>query len=190
MAETESGQSEAGAAPAEAPANPTAEEIRAMVQAEAQAIVDARIPGLQSAYERQIASKQKEIDRLKSDPDGYASGQNSQLEAELAQARREAEGLRAGRQYPDAYPVFEAIMSASTAEEQLEALQQALRPQAPPAPEAPQATAPETPAAPAPPVDLNRPLGGVPAGRIGETMDQATADAIIDAMSAWPDTSV
>ena len=184
MAETESGQSEGQAAPASAPVSPSTEEIRAMVAAEAQRIVNERIPGLQAAYDTQIASLNKKLKAAQADPDGYNTSVNAQLEADLAQARREADALRAGRQFPDAYPLFEAMTSADTVEDQLALLQQAIRPVAtPPA-------APQEPARPEPPssapVDLNRPLPTTPSGATGPAMDKATADAIIDAFDSWP----
>jgi cell division septum initiation protein DivIVA len=117
-----------GATPAETPPVPiTPEQIQAMVQAEAQRIVDQRIPGLQSAYEKQIASLRKELKKAQADPDGYVGNDSSELEAQLAQARREADALRAGRQFPDAFPVYESLMAASSAEEQLEILQAFVR---------------------------------------------------------------
>ena len=180
MAETESGQSEAQETPAVTPpVSLTVEEIRAMVTAE----TDARIPGIQSAYEKQLAQLRKELKAAKADPDGYTSNASSELEAELAQARRDVDSLRAGRQFPDAYPLFEAMMAAGSAEEQMEILQQAVRPVATPTPAAPQAPAPTEQPASAP-VDLNNPFGGPPIDASG--MDDATADTILGQFNRWP----
>jgi hypothetical protein len=168
-------------APATQPAL-TSSEIQALVATEAQRIVDSRIPGLQSAYERQIAQLKKELKQAKADPDGYSSG-SSELEAELAQARREAASLRAGRQYPDAYPVYESLMSATDVEEQLDILQGLIR-GTPPAPE--QSAPPAPPAAPAtPPIDPNRPLEAP--GGAGAQMTKEIADGILARFgNAWP----
>lgn len=152
-----------------------------MVAAEAQRIVDARIPGLQSVYEKQIASLRKELKRAQSDSD--YTGNDSELETQLAQARREADALRAGRQFPDAYPVYESLMAASNVEEQLDILQGFVRgtpapvPQAEPAPQpAPQSV---------PPVDPNRPLEQ--GAFTSEQMNKQIADSIFDRIgNVWP----
>lgn len=177
-------------APAAAPAPLTSAEIQAMIAAEAQRIVDQRIPGLQSVYEKQIASLKKELKRAQDDPDGVLSSSSSDLEAELAKARREADALRAGRQFPDAFPVYEGLMSASSVEEQLELLQgfvtgrvQQAQPQSEPEQAAPAAE----PEAPTPPVDLNRPMTAVPAIAGGVEMNKGLADRIFDSLgNQWP----
>lgn len=190
MAEELVSQQEEGA-PAAGPAPLTTAEIQAMIAAEAQRIVDQRIPGLQSVYEKQIASLKKELKRAQEDPDGLMSSGNSDLEAELAKARREADALRAGRQFPDAFPVYEGLMSASSVEEQLELLQsfvtgrvqQASQPQSQPAQEAPAAE----PEAPTPPVDPNRPMTAGPTFGGGTEMNKNIADRIIDSVGlTWP----
>ena len=157
-------------------------EIQAMVAAEAQRIVDSRIPGLQSAYEKQIASLRKELKKAQADPDGYVSQESSDLEAQLAQARREAEALRAGRSYPNAFPLYEALMSASNVEEQLEILEGWGKPSAAQVP----AQAPQAPAAPAAtPVDTNNPLEQS-FGYDGQ-MNEAVAKNIFDRIGdRWP----
>lgn len=179
---------DASGAPAASPPALTAEEIQAMVSAEAQRIVDTRIPGLQSAYEKQIAQLRRDLKKAQSDPDGYTgSSRDSQLEAELAQARREADALRAGRQYPDAFPVYETLMAADSVEDQLDILQKFVRgvPQAPPPPAPGIPAAPLAPEAPVPPVDLNRPLDQGPAS--GSGMTREVAESIFDRIGlTWP----
>lgn len=190
MAEELVSQQEEGA-PAAAPAPLTSAEIQAMIAAEAQRIVDQRIPGLQSVYEKQIASLKKELRRAQDDPDGVLTSGNSDLEAELAKARREADALRAGRQFPDAFPVYEGLMSASSVEEQLELLQsfvtgrvqQASQPQSQPEQAAPAAE----PEAPTPPVDPNRPMTAGSTFGGGAEMNKNIADRIIDSVGlTWP----
>ena len=159
-----------------------------MVATEAQRLIDQRIPGMQSAYEKQIAQLRKDLKTAREDPSGSYDSRQSELEAELARARREADSLRAGRLYPDAFPVFEGIMNASTVEEQLELLQAALRPQAyrpEPGTAAPQA-APQEPMA-TPPVDPNRPLSAAPPTVGGNQMTKDLADRLLDTIgNVWP----
>jgi len=174
---------EEGAPAARPPVPVTAEEIQAMVSAEAQRIVDSRIPGLQSAYEKQIASLRKELKKAQTDPDGYVSTESSELTAQLAQARREADALRAGRSYPDAFPVYESLMAADSVEDQLDILQAFVRG----TPATPQPAAPAAPAAetPAPPVDPNRPLE--PPRDAGGQMTREYAESIFDRIGdMWP----
>ena len=174
---------DSGAPAAQPPASLSAEDIQAMVAAEAQRIVDSRIPGLQSVYEKQIASLKKELKRAQADPDGYAGRNDSDLEAQLAQARREADSLRAGRLYPEAFPLYESLMSASSVEEQLELLEQYRK--GTPAPVASQAPAPQAPAPVVPPIDPNRPLEPPMPG--GGQMTREYADSILDRIgSVWP----
>jgi hypothetical protein len=160
-------------------------EIQALVAAEAQRIVDSRIPGLQSAYEKQIASLKKELKRAQSDT-GYAGSDSSELEAELVKVRREADALRAGRQYPDAFPVYESLMQADSVEEQLDILQAFVRGVPAPATPPAQVAQPQPPVAqPSPPVDLNRPLEpSVPAG---DQMTRELAESLFDRIgNVWP----
>lgn len=177
-------------APASSPA-PSQDEIRQMVEAEAQRIVDARIPGLQSAYEKQIAALRKELKAAQEDPAGYTTDADSEIRAELERARREADALRAGRQYPEAFPVYEALMAAGTAEEQLELLQSFVRgnpsdaPTPAPQPEAGSTPAPEAPAAP-PPVDRNNPpQEQAPYTGAGFT-DVSQAERFLSQFKTWP----
>ena len=182
MAEPAVVPSEGVGTPAAQPPVPiTQAEIQAMVAAEAQRIVDSRIPGLQSVYEKQIASLRKELKRAQSDSD--YTGNDSELEAQLVQARREADALRAGRQFPDAYPVYESLMAASNVEEQLDILQGFVRGTPAPVPQA--APAPRAPAPSTPPVDPNRPLEQ--GAFTSEQMNQQVADSIFDRIgNVWP----
>lgn len=172
----------AEASAAQPPAPVTVAEIQAMVAAEAQRIVDTRIPGLQSAYEKQIASLRKELKRAQTDS-GYVSSDSSELEAQLAQARREADALRAGRSYPDAFPVYESLMAADSVEDQLDILQGFVRGLPASAPQAAPAPQPAPPSAP--PVDPNRPLE--PGAFGGTQMSREIAESIFDRIgNAWP----
>ena len=174
----------AGTPAAQPPAPITQSEIQAMVAAEAQRIVDSRIPGLQSAYEKQIASLRKELKRAQTDS-GYVSNDSSELEAQLAQARREADALRAGRQFPDAYPVYESLMAADSVEEQLDILQGFVRGAPAPMPVPQAAPAPQAPAPSTPPVDPNRPLE--PGAFDANQMNREIADSIFDRIgNTWP----
>lgn len=183
MAEPEVVPSGTEQASAAQPPALTTPEIQALVAAEAQRIVDARIPGLQSVYEKQIASLRRELKKAQADPDGYVSSDNSELEAQLAQARREADALRAGRSYPNAFPLYEALMSASNVEEQLEILE-GWKSTAPPAPQV-TAQAPQAPAPVAPPVDRNTPLE--PPSGAGGQMTRELAEGILARVGdRWP----
>jgi hypothetical protein len=154
MAEDTTVQPEEAAAPAETPAVDS-EAIRQMVEAEAQRIVDERIPGLQSAYEKQLAQLRKKLESKDDPSSGYDSFEANEYQKQLEQAQREAAMLRAGRQFPNAFPAYEAIMAADSAEEQMELLESFLSPKKQ---EATEQAPPQAPAAPeAPPVDPNNP---------------------------------
>jgi len=187
--------SQTPAAPASAPAQSQAE-IQAVVDAQVQAAIQARIPGLQSSYERQIAQLRDELKQATADPDRYEADNSSKLEAQLAEARREAEALRVARQYPEVFPTYEAILSAKSPVEQLDVLQAFVQGNTPAPAQNPQAPA-APPAAPAaqsiapPPVDPNRPvLNPAPAQSPfagPDAMDKNLADAIIDGIGdVWP----
>lgn len=188
------GQSNTGGAPAAAPAL-TAEDIQAMVDAKVEAATEVRVRGLQSTYERQLAGLRNERDEALRDPQSYDASHSSRLEAELADARRESDALRVARQYPEIFPVYEAVLAAKSPVEQLDILQAFVRAQTAPPAQAAQAQAVGNPAAPAgtvapPPVDLNRNVrnpGGVPSTFNPEGMDATLADQIIGAIGdRWP----
>jgi hypothetical protein len=191
--EDTTGQSTEGTgAPAAAPAQ-TPEEIQALVDAQVQAAISTRIPGLQSAYEKQLAQLRAELKAKDSDPDGYEANTSSKLEAQLAEARREAEALRVARQYPEVFPVYEAILAAESPVDQLDVLQAFVQGNTPaPAQNQQAPAAPAAPAAPSapPPVDPNRPVqdpAQQPSEFNPEGMDQNLADRIIDSVgNVWP----
>lgn len=189
MPEETNGQStEGGSTPAGAPV-PTPEEIQALVND----AVGKRIPGLQSAYEKQLADLRKELEAARSDPDGYDASTSSKLEAELAEARREAEALRVARQYPEVFPVYEAILSASSPVDQLEVLQAFVQGTSPAPAQPQQAPVASTEPVVPPPVDPNRPAQApqaAPTQFNPEGMDKNLADRIIDGIGdRWPDLS-
>ena len=181
------------------PAQPAAQEISPEIQRliaeeavkQANAIVEKRIPGMQSAYDTQLAQVRKEFSEFKKanlTPEELANSEQSELEAQLAQARREADMLRAGRQYPVAMPVMEAMTNAQTVEDQLEILTAALVKDAGAPQQATPAQSAEAPTSEyTPPVDPNRPLTPpVPQGTGGE-MTQDLADRIIAGVGdVWP----
>ena len=186
MAEDTTVQQEGQEAPAESPASLDSDAIRQMVEAEAQRIVDARIPGLQSAYEKQLAQMRKELKKAQSGEDtGYATYESDEYQRELEQARKEAAALRAGRQYPDAFPIYESLMAADSVEDQLELLQEFVR--GTPAPTTPQQAAPAAPAEPKTrPVDQNNPPSSPPPPVDGPSTLEG-AYSIIDAIGdTWP----
>lgn len=180
-------QTEQQEAPATSPA-PSQEEIRQMVEAEAQRIVDARIPGLQSAYEKQIAGLRKELKKSQEDPAGYTNEADSELRAELERARREADALRAGRQFPTAYPVYEALMAAGTAEEQLELLESFVTGNRgdTPQPEAGSNPAPEAPEKAAPPIDRNNPPQDPAPYNPADFQSVEEAENFLSKFKTWP----
>lgn len=181
----------AATATATSPA-PTTEEIQTLIATEAQKIVDARIPGLQSAYEKQIASLKKDLNDVRRaglSETELVDETQSNLEAELKQARKEADGLRAGRAYPEVYPVFERMAAAATVEEQLDVLQGFVKDAGTPPVDAAPAQSAEAPAGePTPPTDLNRPRPDpTPLGVDPSNMDANLAQRIIDSVGdVWP----
>jgi len=174
-------------APASAPA-PSSDEIRAMVEAEAARIVDARIPGLQSAYEKQLAQLRKELAKAKSDPDGYDADNSSQYREELERAQREAAALRAGRSFPDAFPIYEAMMAADTVEDQLQMLQDFVRGTPAPEPAAESGSNPTPAPAPSttPRIDQNNPPSAPPPMGDGPTTQEAAWQIIDQFKENWP----
>lgn len=193
MSDEANGQSTETAAPAPGPA-PTAEEIQAMVDAQVSDAVSRRIPGLQSAYEKQIAGLRDELKKATADPDRYEASASSRLEQELAAARQEAEALRIARQYPEVFPVYEAVLGASTPQEQLDVLQAFVQGASSAPAQNQQTPPPASPQEPAanpvpPPVDLNRApqSQGGSFGAPADAMDQSLADRIIDGVGDfWP----
>jgi hypothetical protein len=184
MAEDTTVQPDEQESPAETPDIPDSEAIRKMVEAEAQRIVDQRIPGLQSAYEKQLAKLRKDLKTAQSgEAYDYSSQEATDYQRQLEQAQREAAMLRAGRQYPNAFPAYEAIMAAESAEEQLELLDQFLSPRQ----EQEQKAPPQAPTAPpTPPIDQNNPPSTPPPAVDGPS-DMDAAMRIIDAVGpVWP----
>jgi len=187
MAEDTTVQQDEQEAPAESPANPDSDAIRQMIEAEAQRIVDNRIPGLQSAYEKQLAQLRKELKAAKSGDEytSYESQESAEIQKQLEQAQREAAALRAGRQFPDAFPVYEALMSADSVDDQLELLQNFVTGKVK---EQTEQAPPQAPAAPPTrPVDQNNPPSSPPPPVDGPA-DLEGAMRIIDAVgSRWPE---
>ena len=166
--------------PAEAaPSQITAEQISQIVSDS----LDARISGLQSSMDKNIAAVRKEFQRSTMTEDELENAREAELEQELAQARRERDALRAAQQYPEVYPIYESLVNAQTPEEQLQAIDKALKSAA--APAAQPTEAPAQPAdEPTPPVDSNAPaptqVGGMVASA-GE-MNSEKANRILDAL--------
>jgi len=194
MAEQPVPQQEGQGAPASQTPAPTSAEIQSLIAAEAQKLFDARIPGLQSVYEKQISALRKDVEearRANLSEEELISSDQSRLEQELAQARREADALRAGRQYPESYPVFEAMSAAKTVEEQLEILRDALVKDASGTIPAPAQSADAPSSDQSPPqssgTDPNRPLTP-PSTYVGDgsNMDASLADQILGTLDRWP----
>jgi len=189
MSDETNGQSTEGTgAPASAPAQ-SPEEIQALVND----AVGQRIPGLQAAYEKQLATLRTELAESRSDPDQYEASASSKLQAELDDSRRETEALRVAREYPEVFPVFEAITAAKTAKAQLDLLQAFVQGSAPAAPAVPAAqAAPAAPAVPLEPAPVNPNRPAPPAAPAPDfvpdgEMSKDLADRIIDGVGAvWP----
>lgn len=165
--------------PAEAaPSELTAEQISQLVAS----ALDSRIGGLQSSMDKNIAAVRKEFARSQMSEDELENAREAELEEELKQARRERDALRAAQQYPEVFPIYEAMLNAQTPEEQLQAIDKALKSAAGSQP------TPETPAQPAeeptPPIDANAPapteVGGL-AANAGQ-MTGEKANRILDAL--------
>ena len=198
MAEQPVPQQEGQGAPASQTPALTSAEIQSLIAAEArkqaQELFDARMPGMQSVYEKQLATLRKDVEearRANLSEEELISSDQSRLEQELAQARREADALRAGRQYPESYPVFEAMSAAKTVEEQLEILRDALVKDASGTIPAPAQSADAPSSDQSPPqssgTDPNRPLTP-PSTYVGDgsNMDASLADQILGTLDRWP----
>jgi len=176
-------------APAEAPATPTAEQIAEIVTK----AIDARIPGLQSGYDTRQSAADKRIADLETrlrqsnmDEDEIANEANQGLQEALNAERAKTAALQAAQIYPNAYPVFEKLQAASTAEEQLRMVNDILNTapaSAAPVPPVEGETTP--PAAPTPPVDPNQAPSQPSLDANG--MDADKANRIIKAFGDyWP----
>ncbi len=187
------GQSETDGAPAVTPAL-TAEDIQGMINKGVEDATERRIRGMQSTHATQLAALRQEVVDATADPDRFDADARTKLETQLATSRQETDALRVATQYPEAFPVYEAILSAKTPKEQLDILQAYVRQGGAPAQDA-QGEAPGTPAAPgaapivpAPP-DLIRPVldQTTEPPLEGGGMTQQLADQIIDGIGPiWP----
>lgn len=167
------------AAPAEAPAPLTAEQIAEIVTKS----IDARVPGLQSGYDKRINDLETQLRQASMDEDQIAEEREATLQKELESARIEADIQKAARIYPDAFPVFEEIRQAANAEEQLKILTEKLTPPAPAAPVEDAAPAEEGDGSP--PVDPNQARTDQPLDPNGMNADKA--NRILDAVGDyWP----
>ncbi len=142
-------------APVEAPpVAPTADEIAAIVTA----AIDARIPALQSGYDKQIADLQTQVRQSSMDEDEIEHEATENLQAQLAKSQAETAVLIAGQSYPEALEVFKQLDAAPDSGAQLklisDILNKAKAPTVPPVtdPAADAATAPVPPV-----VDPNNP---------------------------------
>ncbi len=144
------------------PASPTpvitAEEIDKLIERKAQERSDQRVAGLQSVFDKKLSAIQAEIRKSNRQSAGLddEDPRVAELEAELAQARREAAMERAAGKYPDAFPLYKQIIDIEDPDAQLAALTQWAQQQRTPL--TPVVTPePEPQAPPTPPVDLNNP---------------------------------
>lgn len=175
-----------GTAPApDAPAT-APDQLRELIAQGIQSAFDARIPGLQGAYERQVASLKKELNDIRRSSlseDEIEDEKRTELEAELAKARSEAAALRAAQRYPQAYGLYERLMSAASVDDQLKILDEASRASVPPTGgPAPAGDASPGPAG-TPPIDPNNPRREPSAGG---KMTPELADRILDQFDRWP----
>ncbi len=131
--------------------------------AELQQQSDARVAGLMSTFDKKFNDLQKKVVQsqrqlVNDDPE---DPRVTELQEELDRVRREAEAERAGREYPDAFPVYKQILEASDATEQMRLLTEAINAARTPTP-APAAPVADAPAPvvepPVPPVDPNNPF--------------------------------
>ena len=169
-----------GTAPASAPASLTAEQIADVVTKS----IDARIPALQSGYDKRINDLETQLRQSDMDEDEVAEEKNAKLQQELASAKIEADIQKAARLYPDAYPVFDAIRSAGTAEEQLKIIKDRLASPATAAPVTDPASNEDDDDA-TPPVDPNQAPTSPALNADGMNADKA--NRILDALGGvWP----
>jgi len=170
------------AAPAETPAALSAEQIAEIVSK----AIDTRIPGLQSAYDTKINALETQLRQSNMDEDEIANEANQGLQEALNAERAKTAALQAAQIYPNAYPVFEKLQAASTAEEQLRMVNDILNTapaSAAPVPPVEGETTP--PAAPTPPVDPNQAPSQPSLDANG--MDADKANRIIKAFGDhWP----
>jgi len=172
--------------PAEAaPSSLTAEQISQIVAS----ALDQRISGLQSVQDKSIAALRKELRQAQMSEDELENAREQELQEELAQARRERDALKAAQKYPEVYPIYESMLSAATPEEQLQAIDKALKAAAgssSPAPETPAQPAEESPT---PSIDANAPAPTQVGGIAGTgPMTSEKANRILDALQGtWND---
>lgn len=176
----------AGTPAQNAPVQLTEARILELIQQGVSAGIDARIPGLQSAYDSQLSSLKKDVQGLRRasmTQDEIEESEASDLRDQLAQERQARLVAEAALKYPSAVETYQALMSAKTVEEQLaylQTLQQA--PQAQPEPAAPEES--EEGEQQLPPVDPNNPQRQPSYAPGGMTQDQA--DRILDQFGSWP----
>lgn len=163
----------------EAPVSVTKEEIAAIVTA----AIDARIPGMQSGYDKQIADLKTEIRQSTMDEGEIETEANADLQAQLIKSNADNAALLAAQTYPDAYKVFTELNAAPDAEAQLKLLSQLQKAAEAPAP--PAEEVPETPAATAPAsVDPNN--SRTPSDDGGEMTAEKASSILKSFGSIWP----
>jgi hypothetical protein len=165
--------------PAEAAPSPLSAEQISQLVADA---LDSRIGGLQSSMDKNIAAVRKEFKQASMSEDELEDAREQELQDQVQQVTRERDALRAAQKYPEVFPIYEALLNAQTPEDQLQAIDKALKSAAGSQP------TPETPAQPAeeptPAVDANAPaptqVGGVAASSGQMTSEKASR--ILDAL--------
>jgi hypothetical protein len=165
-------------APAETPAPLTPEQIAEVVTK----AIDARIPGLQSGYDKRINELETQVRQSNMDEDEIEAEATQNLRAQLAAEQAKSAGLIAAQKYPDAFPVWDKLNAAESAEDQLKTISDLLAAAAPAAPPSDEGA----PAEPPPPaVDPNNPRTDQALDANG--MDAEKASRIIGAFgNVWP----
>ncbi len=139
---------------------------------------DARIPGLMSVTDKKIDKLARTLDSVKSQTGAYEPPDDSDKDAELAAAKKEADFWRVASAYPtDRREAYQQILSASTADEQMKIIDQILA-------RGTQQQAPAAPVEPPPsaaPVDLNNPRADASVDFLG---DEKAADEYLKRVAA------
>lgn len=178
------GQDPAEASAPQAPAVLTEDRILELIGKGVTAAFDARIPGLQSAYDKQIGAIKREVERSRLAPDEIEAEDRAQLEAERDQALRAAAVAQAALKFPDVFEDYQRMISAESAEEQLRIFAELKRAsQAAPAADTSTETH-EDVEQPTPPIDPNKPLNLTQP--YSGPMNKELAQRILESASVWP----
>jgi hypothetical protein len=181
----------AAASPEPGTVSPEIEKIKTELASAFTAQINERVGGLQrviAGKDETIKALGKELEEFKTaglSEDEREQLQSRQLREENERLQSQLELERLGKDYGAELPIFQELLAASSAKDQLEMLRK-LR-----TPAAPVEQAPAAPAAPAvPDVDPNNPMRSAPTGVVlpdGRLMTDELADQILRSVDRQAD---